>query len=91
MSARMTLDVKTLLIAGFLVLGGSGAWSQSLTFPFDGLQQWVQVNDAPSLDVGGELTIEAWVLAEAGFSDEALNYIVDKSDAGTSLISLGGG
>jgi hypothetical protein len=56
----------------------TGKFGQALSL--DGTSDYVEVADSPSLDVTGELTIEAWVRANVTISGTTQMQIVDKGE-----------
>ena len=73
-------------------VGGGGAAAACRGLKFDGVDDWVQVPDAATLDGIAPLTIEAWILPES-YPDEVqiLSHHDHAQHTGYVLLIFGGG
>ena len=88
MKKLMLITIVGLAVA---VTGSSNVQALPYALEFSQQAQGVRVPDSDSLDVTGQLTVEAWVKADPSIYDECFNFIVSKNMSGTgyTLLTVG--
>jgi len=65
----------------------AGFDSSNTSVPFDGLQQWVSLNNPPSLNISGQITLEAWIKPDATQTNTA--SIISHGPPNETVFSIG--
>jgi hypothetical protein len=66
-----TLILTTNVIAGPQAPAYAGFGTSNLALPLDGLKQWASLNNPASLNISGQITLEAWIKPDATQIDSA--------------------